>query len=173
MEQWKHLSNWPEYEVSTAGYIRRNGRLLTASPSARHRRLQIRLAKPEETKHVMLARLVYETFKGPLGDRIIRYRDNNPRNCALENLYAHGSSSRGRSFAPPIFDEHHLWTSLFREVGGEYCVALLAISPAKEAQRLERLEQQIQQLLAQESVDITPSAGWSFTEQPLALLEAP
>lgn len=168
MEIWKQVSDWPDYEVSTTGLIRKHGRLLIASPSTRHGRLQIRLIGPADHKHFMLARLIYETFKGPIGRHQIAYRDNDPTNCALANLYVRtGISSRVRPL--PVFNHQQLWPSLFAEHGATSC---LLRKPEDEQKRLDALEKRFQELVEQIEplelkdipVDISPSPEWSFKE---------
>jgi hypothetical protein len=97
MEEWKTLWWNTRYEVSNLGRVRnrKSGKVLATNPTKSHRRPQVWLYTEYfgETLQYTLAKIVYWTFNNVYAESTIalskrvKYRDGNPMNCKLENLY--------------------------------------------------------------------------------------
>jgi len=97
MEEWKTLWWNTRYEVSNMGRVRnkKSGKILTTNPTKSHRNPQVWLYTEyfSATCQYTLAKIVYWTFNGVYPEsafalsKRINYRDGNPMNCKLENLY--------------------------------------------------------------------------------------
>lgn len=88
-EMWE-LTHHPDYYVSTRGRVRsfKNGRdrvLKTLDNGAGYS--QIWFYTQARRKKVYVHRLVARAFLGPCPPgQVVRHKDDNPRNCAVENL---------------------------------------------------------------------------------------
>lgn len=91
MEKWKVISRHPTYEVSNMGRVRnrKSGHILATNPTKSHPKPQVWLycSLFRTTLQYNLARVVFDAFNDCHTSKIIRYRDNNPMNCKLDNLY--------------------------------------------------------------------------------------
>ena len=92
-----------DYEVSNLGKVRRteNGLLLKASPTGKHHRLQLKLRDIGGTlyQNVMLSHIVISSFRHEdVAGRRVEYKDKNPENCALENLYYVGKKPTANKY---------------------------------------------------------------------------
>lgn len=123
-EEWRSIPNWPEYEVSEFGHVRR--RLRGGSPIAKvGRRLRpspglyahVYLHGTAGRRHISIHRLVALAFLGEPPSRAhqVAHNDGNPRNNHYANLrYAtprennadkirHGTAARGEKAGPSKF----------------------------------------------------------------------
>lgn len=98
MEVWKDIVPYKEYyQVSNFGRVKSKERINEGGRRLKSRIMKLQTTDSQvfvyfyarskkETKKV--ARLVYESFREILqGDEIIKFKDNNPLNLRLENLY--------------------------------------------------------------------------------------
>jgi len=94
VEEWRPAPypEWSElYEISDAGRVRRRSdkKIFTPQPEGPGGAPRVALYDPigKRTKLCRLARLVLKTFKPEaVSDGHIRYEDENPSNCCLDNL---------------------------------------------------------------------------------------
>ena len=82
---WRSIPNWPKYEVSQEGQIRRNGRVL--SPWLRRRYLTVHLSDGQRHKFISIHRAVVLAFIGPIEcDLQVNHLDGVKTNNRVENL---------------------------------------------------------------------------------------
>lgn len=114
-ETWKTAYEWPEYECSSFGRIRRvtqafgtePGRILKA-PVAKNGYRVVRLSREGSAKSIALHRLIVETFVGKIPNGMcVCHTDGDKLNNCVENLridtysgnskdqILHGSTNRG------------------------------------------------------------------------------
>lgn len=95
-EIWRDLRDYKnKYQVSNTGKIRslnylNSGEIRELKPKInKQNRLEVTLSKDNIKKIYILSRLILETFTGCKLDRneIVEYRDGNPLNVELCNLY--------------------------------------------------------------------------------------
>ena len=120
-ESWQEITEFPFYEISTLGRIRRRMRNVANEGRFKYRKIQMRkdsrycqidLYKPGEgvAKWHLVHRLMWQTFRGPIPpDMQVCHNDGDPTNNRLENLrldtslgnnrdrYKHGTMPRGES----------------------------------------------------------------------------
>jgi len=93
-EQWKTIENYPNYEISSFGNLRRtnNHRSIKQYQSKKHRYLMVRIYNTEKGKLFNVHNLVGSTFLDQpccptCGARLeINHIDNNPSNNRVTNL---------------------------------------------------------------------------------------
>lgn len=84
--RWQQLKDFPSYEISEEGQIRRNGKLLKRSINAQGY-YQLSLCEKGVRKTVHLHRLLAETFlPNPHNFPVVRHLDDNKLNNSLHNL---------------------------------------------------------------------------------------
>jgi hypothetical protein len=84
MEIWKHVVNYHEYEVSSLGRIRRNGKCL--KPKGKVYAI-VNLSKDGIVGTFRLHRLIAETFlPNPESLKVVNHKDGNKLNNILSNL---------------------------------------------------------------------------------------
>ena len=87
VEEWRSITEWPGYEVSSLGRIRRDGHIKKPFPD-RKGYLKVKLWRLSKAKNLLVHRLVAEHFIGPAPvDQVCRHlngdkTDNNPSNLA-------------------------------------------------------------------------------------------
>lgn len=92
-ELWRAVPDWPKYEVSDQGRVRRAGRILKPVPvqsgsTKRYMVLCVSLSNGPKIWSVKIAYLVLITFKGfPKKGKIIRHYDDIQSNNRLSNLF--------------------------------------------------------------------------------------
>lgn len=87
--EWRKVPNYPAYEISNTGEVRRadNHLPLYPTPNAGRMRVAVTIA-PYKTKQLGVARLVWEAFNGAIPPNMhIFHLDGNYENNTLENLY--------------------------------------------------------------------------------------
>jgi len=85
-EVWKKVKNYPKYEVSNLGKIKRNNKILKPIKTQKNY-LQINLSENGEAKTYFLHRIILKTFVLNLGRKpCVNHIDNNPINNNLNNL---------------------------------------------------------------------------------------
>lgn len=104
-ELWRSVPDWPEYEVSNLGFVRRDGKILSAhSPKCGY--LKVTLCARGHRQDRQVSELVLTTFKGsrPSPDHEASHRSGNKIDNRLSNLnwktaksnredkYKHGTS---------------------------------------------------------------------------------
>ena len=84
-EEWKYIKNSNEYEISTLGNIRRNGRNLKISDKPIYKIIRLKLDDKYKTYYIH--RLVAETFI-PNKDKkeFVNHIDGNKHNNSVSNL---------------------------------------------------------------------------------------
>ena len=87
MEQWLPIRDWPKYEVSTLGRVRRGARILKPWPNVKWGRLMVGLSDGNRKKCAYVHILVLEAFVGlrPAGMEACHFDDDFTNN-AVENL---------------------------------------------------------------------------------------
>jgi hypothetical protein len=81
-ENWKEIPKFPQYSASTWGRVRGKRGILIGT--LRHGHVEIILDRTRRRK----SNLILGTFDRPRRvPEIAGFRDGNPRNCALENLF--------------------------------------------------------------------------------------
>lgn len=87
MSQWKPIPNYENYEASSEGEIRRNGKILKPY-SLNKGHLIVSLCKNGKSKKYLIHRLVLETFIGPCpeGMETCHFPDKDPTNNKLNNI---------------------------------------------------------------------------------------
>jgi hypothetical protein len=95
LERWAVIGDFPEYEVSDRGRVRRRvvrhrtpaGRLLKLQVRASDGRVFVRLQGTPKAKTRRVHRLVAAAFLGPCPDGFqVNHRDGNPQNNTVANL---------------------------------------------------------------------------------------
>lgn len=92
-EIWKPVPDWPEYEVSNLGKVKRVaagsnaviGRILKPQPLGAGY-ICVNLSARGTRKKMLIHRLVASAFLGPPGDFEVCHWDGDPKNCRLDNL---------------------------------------------------------------------------------------
>ena len=85
-EIWKKVNNYPNYEISSLGNLRRNGKLLKPGyrPSGKYK---FTLSKNNITKQITRYRLVAEAFiPNPYNKETVNHIDGNKSNDCVDNL---------------------------------------------------------------------------------------
>ncbi len=88
-ERWATVSEFPDYEVSTKGRVRKWFNSYYRYPTialAKNDSLKVTFIENKTTYARMLGKLVYETFLGVDSNEEIIYLDGDKTNCCLENL---------------------------------------------------------------------------------------
>lgn len=92
IESWRAVAAFPAYEVSDFGNVRRSGKPI-AGFADRDGYLRVNLVDRDRRKQRSVHSLVAEAFIGPApAGNLVRHKDGNPRNAALDNL-EYGTSS--------------------------------------------------------------------------------
>lgn len=126
-EKWKTIPDWPEYEASTEGRIRRAaaargtqaGRLLKQTVNSRHGYCQVGLSRACKATTQRVHRLVCSTFYGPAPspEHEVAHNDGDKVNCRPSNLRwathqdneedkeLHGTRRRGSTHGRAKIDE--------------------------------------------------------------------
>lgn len=81
-----------KYEASNLGRVRNklSGHILKPSPMKRNKnQLKVNFHRTVgfDTLSFLLSHVIYETFIGHSYYKRIRFKDGNPNNCAVDNLY--------------------------------------------------------------------------------------
>lgn len=86
-EKWKPVVNYPEYEVSSLGRIKRvkTQRILKPFFSLNRRRVQL-YGADKRSEVLPVLRIVAEAFIGPVTGRLVLHKDGDVRNCAVDNV---------------------------------------------------------------------------------------
>jgi len=86
MEEWKEITDYPNYEISTLGNVRnKKGKLLALHITREH--YYIKLYKDSKGKMFYIHRLLAEAFiPNPNNYPLIDHIDRNPLNNSLDNL---------------------------------------------------------------------------------------
>jgi hypothetical protein len=91
-ETWKLLEEYPNYEVSTLGRVRRlygDGSFEIVEPYSDFEVVKVKLDNYRGVEEVALAWLVmgaFDPYRGPGGWSPIVYLDEDPWNCSLDNM---------------------------------------------------------------------------------------
>ena len=97
-EEWRTLSDWPDYHISSYGRMRRSVMTNLMDSGARmekeytyrvkDRYVAVNLTRGKKKSQVMLHHLVCETFHGPApsAKHIVWFKDGNGLNCRANNL---------------------------------------------------------------------------------------
>lgn len=111
-EQWVEVDGYPDYEISNHGRVRSTrrtdeGRILIPNFVGRDRLYpQVQLFSGERNgsapDYVYVSRLVAGNYLPGWNGQRLRYYDDNPSNCAADNLYF---SSEG--FIRDYYGSHH------------------------------------------------------------------
>lgn len=111
-EKWVEIIGYPDYEISNHGRVRstrrsEEGRILIPNYVGRDRLYpQVQLYSGERDgsapDYVYVSRLVAGNFISGWEGQRLRYYDNNPSNCVVDNLYF---SARG--FIYDCYGAHH------------------------------------------------------------------
>lgn len=117
-ENWKPISDWPSYEVSDLGRVRRveTGLILAGAYTKGRRRVTLR-RNPIQA-NALVYRLVAEAFiPNPEGKPMVNHIDGNPQNDAVSNLewvtafenYQHAKDVLNKmgGFHPGFGSRHH------------------------------------------------------------------
>jgi hypothetical protein len=85
-EKWRKIEDWPEYEVSSWGNVRRGDDLLQQGDVHGYR--NVNLSKGETRKTFRVHRLVAEAFLGPapFDGAMVAHNDGNKTNNRISNL---------------------------------------------------------------------------------------
>ena len=94
-EEWRNIIGYENYEVSNTGKVKSKNYNNTGLPKElkpkinKQGYLEISLSKNNKAKYFMLNRLVIEAFTNFKLNKniIILYKDKNPLNCSLDNLF--------------------------------------------------------------------------------------
>lgn len=86
IEEWKTIVDYPDYEISSFGRIKKNGRELTAKRTGKY--LGIDFYQNGKLTRKYINRVVFETFVAALGIKQINHIDGNRYNNHLDNLEA-------------------------------------------------------------------------------------
>ena len=89
MENWKQLTEFPNYNISDKGGVMNNVSKLPLNPMKQKGKYFVQLTnKHGSRKTVLLAVLVYETFSSKyVGSKsVLKYIDEDPFNCEYKNL---------------------------------------------------------------------------------------
>jgi hypothetical protein len=88
VERWKGIKGFGNYEVSSHGNVRSNGKPLRAiSNSRRHPYAKVALRSNGKAFTKLVKRLTYEAFVGPIPEGFsIQVNDGDERNCRVDNL---------------------------------------------------------------------------------------
>ncbi|MGC3449602.1 HNH endonuclease [Pseudomonas aeruginosa] len=85
-EVWKEIPDWPQYEVSSLGKVRR-GALIKTAYEDRKGYLKVKLWSHSSGKGILVHRLVAAAFIGPIGvGQVCRHRNGNHQDNSVENL---------------------------------------------------------------------------------------
>lgn len=90
MEEWKQITDFPNYEVSNTGKVRnKRGLILKPQSNTKNKYLQVLLWKDSKAKCCYMHRLVAEAFVNREKDTDIYvwFKDENVQNNNFENLY--------------------------------------------------------------------------------------
>lgn len=91
MEEWRTIAEYPNYQASSYGRIRNASTkevLCWRANTSRHTTPRVVLRKNNMGKTVRVSKMIAETFlEKPAPDMHLRFRDNNPNNTSLMNLY--------------------------------------------------------------------------------------
>ena len=86
-ERFKTIKNHPCYEVSNYGRVRSSQRkksiILKPARNGDNGKFRVRLVNSEQTN---ISDLMYETFIGSIGNKLVEYLDHEKRNLILTNL---------------------------------------------------------------------------------------
>lgn len=86
-EVWKKIEGYENYEVSSCGNIRKNGKTII-KPEVHHKGyLRVDLFRDRNRKHMKVHRLVAEAFiPNPENKPQINHKDFNKQNNCIDNL---------------------------------------------------------------------------------------
>lgn len=86
MELWKDIDGFEEYQISTWGNVRRNGRLI--KPYLNHKGyLKVQLWKKQGKRNKRVNRLVAQAFiPNPNNYPQVNHKDGNKQNNSITNL---------------------------------------------------------------------------------------
>lgn len=120
MSEWKAVPDYPTYEVSDEGDVRRGGRLLKATPHPKYGYRRVNLSAPgRKPRSVYVHVLVAELFIGPRPDGLeVRHGREGKLVNALTNL-CYGTSAENKQ---DLVDqgEHHYAKRTHCKNGHEY-----------------------------------------------------
>ncbi len=87
-EEWRRISNFPNYWISNRGRVRHNRKILKGGFSNITGYFTVTLANGDYSEGKYIARLVLEAFVGPCPPKMCaRFRDGNKTNHNLTNLF--------------------------------------------------------------------------------------
>ena len=103
-EIWKRVPGSPEFEASTHGRIRRKLTERVKKPTVRSDgKLMVNLRNGQQSRTRYVHTIIAETFIGPrAAANIVCFKDENPENCRVENLYYEKRSARVPLFPPAL-----------------------------------------------------------------------
>lgn len=84
-EIWKSVSDYPKYEISNMGNVRRNNKQLNLFIVKRYLSFNV-VDGEKRRKSMRVHREVAKAFMGDHPNMIVRHLDGNPLNCRLDNL---------------------------------------------------------------------------------------
>ena len=95
MEQWKRINNYPQYQVSNLGSIKReypNGKfkMIKPLPSGCYRYLMVTLCKNSQATKSYIHRIVADHFlpnPDPKNYSTVGFKNKDGQDCRVENLY--------------------------------------------------------------------------------------
>ena len=90
MEEWKQITDFPNYEVSNTGKVRnKRGLILKPQSNTKNKYLQVLLWKDSKAKCCYMHRLVAEAFvkREKDTDIYVWFKDEDVQNNNFENLY--------------------------------------------------------------------------------------
>ena len=121
-EAWRPIKGWERlYQISTLGRIvsQKTGKILKPTFNPRSRSLQLKLRRQNgTTRNVTVARIVVETFLGPIDNKRVAFRDGDSRNCAVSNLLLETRSGNHGGYRTRVIAQNisalsrHIWTEL-------------------------------------------------------------
>lgn len=90
MEVWKDIPNYPSYQISNRGHVRRylvHGGFKEIKGFIRGSNLLVNICNVRTCSQITVKTIVAKVFgEGKKEGFVIRLKDGNPHNCSLENL---------------------------------------------------------------------------------------
>jgi len=93
------IPGYKHYTADTDGNIYCRGVLVEARYSEQDRVMYVTIARGKNYAPRRLPHLILRAFHQRRGKRYVKYLDGNPKNCALENLFASAGFSCNRGVA--------------------------------------------------------------------------
>jgi len=83
-EQWKPIVNWPAYEISNLGKVRRSGRRISVFLAGGYPAFNV--CNGSRRRSLRVHREMALAFLGNQPGMLVRHLDGNPQHCTLSNL---------------------------------------------------------------------------------------